>query len=111
MTDPKKHIVDADSSIEDIDLDETEVYVGGERLTDERAEHLAEQTLAEIRKRNLVPGGKSLSGEGEASPSVQFRVPEQLRDELARQAEAEGVSPSRLARVALAEYLNAHKAS
>ena len=105
MIDPKKFVVGPDATIEDVDLDETEVSFDGARLTEKRAETLAAETLAEVRQRNLVPGGKSLSGGGRHSPTVQFRVPEAVREQLEERAKVEGVSPSKLARKALEQYL------
>ncbi|RDI47223.1 CopG family ribbon-helix-helix protein [Nocardia mexicana] len=77
----------------------------GEELTEERAEEIAKASLWEIRRQNLVPGRKSLSGGGKHSPVVQFRVPEELRERLDARAAAEGVTPSKLARIALEQYL------
>ncbi|WP_152360405.1 ribbon-helix-helix protein, CopG family [Microlunatus speluncae] len=74
----------------------------------ERAEQIAEESLAEIRRRNLVPGGKSMSGGAKHSPVVQFRVPETMEEALDAQAEREGMTRSRLARKALDEYLERH---
>jgi hypothetical protein len=86
----------------DIDLDEEEfILKGGRRLTNELAEQIAEETLSEVRRRNLIQGGKSLSGGSVHSPRVQFRVPEELRTQAERVAEDEGVSLSALARHAL----------
>lgn len=82
--------------------DEPFVY-HGEELTDERSAELEERASRAFA--NLVPGGKSLSGGSKHSPTVQFRVPESLRGKLVRQASSEGVSPSKLARKALEEYL------
>jgi hypothetical protein len=89
----------------DLDLDVEDFQYQGERLTNERAEQIAEETLAELRRRNLIPGGKSLSGGGVHSPRVQFRVPQDLREQAERVAEDEGVSLSALARHALEDYL------
>jgi predicted HicB family RNase H-like nuclease len=90
----------------DLDLDEEEfILKDGRRLTNELAEQIAEETLAEVRRRNLIPGGKSLSGGGVHSPRVQFRVPEELRTQAERVAEDEGVSLSALARHALEDYV------
>jgi predicted HicB family RNase H-like nuclease len=89
----------------DIDLDAEDFHYQGERLTNERAEQIAQQTLAEARRRNLIPGGKSLSGGAVHSPRVQFRVPEELRTQAERVAEDEGVSLSALARHALEDYV------
>ncbi len=41
-----------DVVVEDVDLDETEVIVGGQRLTEARAERLAEETLDAIGRGN-----------------------------------------------------------
>jgi predicted HicB family RNase H-like nuclease len=90
----------------DLDLDKEEFILNdGRRLTNELAEQIAEETLAEVRRRNLIPGGKSLSGAGAYSPRVQFRVPQDLREQAERVAEDEGVSLSALARHALEDYL------
>lgn len=89
----------------DLDLDVEDFQYQGERLTNERAEQIAQETLAELRRRNLVPGGKSLSGGAVHSPRVQFRVPEELRTQAERVAEDEGVSLSALARHALEDYV------
>jgi predicted HicB family RNase H-like nuclease len=89
----------------DLDLDVEDFQYQGERLTNERAEQIAKETLAELRRRNLIPGGKSLSGGGVHSPRVQFRVPQDLREQAERVAEDEGVSLSALARHALEDYL------
>ncbi len=90
----------------DLDLDEEEfILKDGRRLTNELADQIAEETLAEVRRRNLIPGGKSLSGGGVHSPRVQFRVPEELRTQAEQVAEDEGVSLSALARHALEDYV------
>ena len=89
----------------DIDLDVEDFEYQGERLTNERAEQIAQETLAEARRRNLIPGGKSLSGGTVHSPRVQFRVPEELRKQAELVAEDEGVSISALARHALEDYM------
>lgn len=107
MIDPSKCVVTDGDTIEDVDLD-TEVMrlPDGRRLTNELAEQLAERTLVEARRRNLVPGRKSLSGGGIHSPRVQFRVPDSLRSAAEKRAAEEGVSLSVLAREALQHYLN-----
>ncbi|MGN7799092.1 hypothetical protein [Leifsonia sp. 22587] len=100
-TDPRDFVVGPDARISDIDLD-TEEFLApdGERLTEERAEALARRAA------NLVPGRKSLGGDGSVSPVLQFRTPrkreaEQLAHEL-------GIRTSELARRALDEYLDNH---
>jgi predicted HicB family RNase H-like nuclease len=106
MTDPKKYVITPDTVISDVDLDAEVVRLkDGRRLTDQLAEQLADETLAEVRRRNLVPGRKSLTGGSTHSPRVQFRVPEPLREAAEQRAAQEGVSLSMLAREALERYL------
>ena len=94
------------SVVSDIDLDVEEVHLSdGTRLTEARAEQLAAEVLAEVRRRNLVPGGKSMNGDGSHSPRVQFRVPQEIRERAQSRAAAEGISLSALARRALERYL------
>lgn len=54
---------------------------------------------------NLVPGGKSLSGDGSHSPTVRVRVSEQMRAELVALAAARGIGLSKLVRELLASRL------
>ena len=90
----------------DIDLDEEEVYLrDGRRLTEALAEQIAEEALANARAKNLIPGRKSLSGEGKHSPVVNVRVPEDVKDQLDKRAAAEGKSVSKIAREAITQYL------
>lgn len=94
-----------DTIVEDIDLAEEEIVVDGERLTDERADAIAEDVLAKVRARNLVPGGKSLSGDGSHSPVLQARVPAEVRARFDAIAERRGVRPSRLLREAIDQLI------
>lgn len=104
--DPSRYIAGPDSTIEDVDLDQEDVRLpNGRRLTEDLAEKLAREGVAEARRRGLIPGGKSLSGDGSHSPRVQFRVPDTLREAAETRAAAEGVSLSVLAREALEHYL------
>ncbi len=104
--DPSRYVVGADTTITEVDLDEEDVWLpDGRRLTNELAEKMAREGVAEARRRNLIPGGKSLAGDGSHSPRVQFRVPESLRAAAEAKAAAEGVSLSMLAREALERYL------
>lgn len=89
-----------------IDNDPEPFIYHGEELTDDRAEQVAADSLAEVRLRNLRPGRKSLSGGDEHSPTLQFRVPRDLVDELDERAETEGTTRSTLARKALEQYLH-----
>lgn len=106
--DPRAYVVGADSEISTIDLaDEEFTLRDGRRLTDELADTLAAQALDEIRRRNLIPGRKSLSGDGTRSPAIRVRVPADLRQQIEERAIAEGVSVSQLTRKALTSYLQA----
>jgi predicted HicB family RNase H-like nuclease len=106
MTEASNYVVHPDDTITDVDLDAEEVRLtDGRRLTNELADELAEETLAEARRRNLVPGRKSLSGGHTHSPRVQFRLPESLHAAAEQRADEEGVSLSVLAREALEHYL------
>ncbi len=104
--DPSRYVVGPDSTITDVDLQEEDVRLpDGRRLTIELAEKMAREGVAEARRRNLIPGGKSLGGDGSHSPRVQFRVSESLRAAAEAKAAAKGVSLSVLAREALEHYL------
>lgn len=106
--DPTRYAIGPDAVIEEVDLDEEDVrLLDGTRLTDQRAGQLAQEALAEIRRHNLVPGRKSLSGGSVHSPRVQFRVPEAIRERAGQRAAAEGKSLSALAREALEHCLEA----
>jgi predicted HicB family RNase H-like nuclease len=106
MIDPTEYVVSDDAVISDVDLDTEVVRLkDGRRLTNELAEQLAEEALADARRRNLVPGRKSLSGGTVHSPRVQFRVPDSLRAAAEQRAAEKGVSLSELAREALEHYL------
>ena len=105
MTQARDYVVGAGSSIGDVDLDADVVTVKGRRLTEADAEQRARQTLAETRRRNLIPGRKSLNEGSTHSPRVQFRVPEAVAAQAQDRARAEGKSLSELAREALLRYL------
>ncbi len=104
--DPGDYVVPPETEISTIDLDREEFTLhDGRRLTEVLAEKLAQQAQDEIRRRNLVPGRKSLSGAGQHSPTIRVRVPEQLREKAERRAADEGLSLSALTREALEHYL------
>lgn len=105
MIKARDYVVPADASVADVDLDAEVVVVKGKRLTESAAERLAEKTLLEARRRNLIPGRKSLTGGSTHSPRVQFRVPESVAAQAEERARAEGKSVSELAREALVTYL------
>jgi ribbon-helix-helix CopG family protein len=84
----------------DIDLDSEEVLEpDGTRLTEARAQELAEQTLRAVR------GRPSLTGPGQRSPRVSFRLPADELRAAQQLAEREGVPVSELARRALEEFI------
>lgn len=85
----------------DIDLD-NEVVVDrqGRRITEARAEKIAEETL-----RRFGRGRPSLTGRGGRSPQVTFRLSRKLRDQAVQRARKEGKSVSDVAREALEKYL------
>ncbi len=99
-----------DTVVEGVDLADTEIIVDGERLTDERADAIALEVLAKVRARQdtLVPGGKSLSGDGKHSPVVQVRVSESTRDRLKAIAEERRMSVSKLSRQVLDDFVDSY---
>lgn len=101
MTDRTPPTIDDTTTIDDVDLATDSIYVNGERLTVERADRIAADVLADVRRRNLIPGGKSLSGASKHSPVVQTRVPEAIHAKLQALAEAQNISVSKLLRRAI----------
>lgn len=100
MGEPRNFRVDPGSTIEDVDLDVTEVRLpDGRRLTEDLAEQLAADTLA----RGV--GRPSLSGRGEASPQLAVRVSAELNARVRRRAEVEGKRTSDIVREALEHYV------
>jgi hypothetical protein len=91
------------AEVSDIDLDEEEFTFQGERLTENRAQQIAEERWE--RSANLVPGGKSLSGGRKHSPVVQTLVSETTRAKLEAIAKARNVSVSKLSRQVLDEFV------
>ncbi len=84
----------------DVDLGREDVRLpSGERLTETRASEIAEQTLRGVR------GRPSLTGRGQHSPRVSFRLSAAERELAERVAEEEGKTVSALAREALGRYL------
>ncbi len=81
------------------DSDDDELPNG---MTEAEAERIANEA---IRRRNLIPGRKSLSGGKKHSPVLQVRLPEDVRERLNERARGEGVSASKVARRAITEYL------
>jgi hypothetical protein len=104
-TDPARCVVPPDATIE-TDLDESPATLpDGRTLDEDAARKLTAETLEEVRRRNLIPGRKSLSGNDVHSPRVQYRVPESVMEQARKRAEREGVSVHALARKALERYL------
>lgn len=85
----------------DIDLDVEAVRdKQGERLTEQRAQQIAADTLVKA-----GVGRPSLTGPGARSPEIKARVPEELHERLAAAARARGTTASALIREALESYL------
>jgi fructose-bisphosphate aldolase class 1 len=103
---PADYIVGDDVEVTDVDLDQEDVYVNGQRLTDERVEQMAEESvrLARDREANLIPGGKSLSGGAKHSPAVQVVVSETTYARLKDLARNRKMSVSKLLRPVLDEF-------
>ncbi|RIT58860.1 hypothetical protein D2E90_20770 [Mycobacteroides abscessus] len=104
----------------DVDLDDEVVMVDGERLTNADADALADEAARVSRERsnaNLIPGRKSLSGEGKHSPTVQTRVPQWVKDELVAEAAELGYKTPRsdgdgkLVQKILTEHAEARRAA
>jgi len=84
----------------DIDLDEEVVLdSNGNRVTEARAQEMAEHALRAVR------GRPSLTRTGHHSPRVSFRLPDTALARAERVAKQEGKTVSALAREALERYL------
>lgn len=84
-----------------IDLDEEDIRLAdGTRLTEARAQELAEEVLDRAGR-----GRPSLSGPGVRSPQLRLTVPHELRSRLVKRAQAEHRSVSTVVRDALEHYL------
>jgi len=89
----------------DIDLDKEVVLdSAGERITEARAQEMAEYAMQQYYLRR---GRPSLTGKGKHSPQISFRVPETLAERAAEVAAKQGKSVSQLSREALERYLEA----
>ncbi|MFT4218602.1 MAG: ribbon-helix-helix protein, CopG family [Micropruina sp.] len=91
----------ADVRVRNVDLDDEYLMVGGERLTEERAEQLAERAARGV-------GRPSLTAPGERSPALNLRIPSSTRLRLNAVAAAQGRSASEVVREALDDYLARH---
>lgn len=96
---PKRHYKLARGR--DVDLDREDVRDSkGRRITTDYAARAAEDAIAKAQA-----GRPSLSGTGQHSRRVSFRVPTELREAAEARAREEGESVSTLVRRALEEYL------
>lgn len=96
----RSYRVTADSTIEDVDLDATDVHLSdGRRLTESLAEELAADTI----RRGV--GRPSLSGERARSPHLGVRVSPELHQRVQERAAREGKPTSEIVREALEHYV------
>lgn len=106
--DLKKLAFGDDLTVDDIDLDQEEVYVGGQRLTNDRADELTEGVLAEAERQGLrpglQPGGKSLSGDGSKSPVLQIPVSWDMKAALEEDSGAAGMKVPKFVRGIIDEW-------
>jgi len=94
------------SIVEDIDLDQTPVYIDQQRYTEEDARRDSDEAERIYRAR-LVPGGKSLSGGTKHSPKFQVVLGESTAEKARQAAADEGMSVSRWLRNVVEEKLAA----
>lgn len=104
MIDPENYRVTRDTEM--VNVEDADVIFQGAPLDTERIEEIV-STVRTGREKNLIPGGKSLSGDGKHSPVVRVRLPEPVRDELVAQAKARGVSVSKYTRKLIEDSLRA----
>lgn len=92
--------------LSDVDLDTEEILLpNGQRLTNELAEQMAEEVLAEHYPGR---GRPSLTGRAEHTPRITLRVPEETRDALEQIADHQGRRLADVGRDALDEYVRRH---
>jgi len=99
--------VPGESIVEDIDLDQTSVYVDGRRYTEVDARRDSDEAERAYHA-GLVPGGKSLSGGSTHSPKFQVVLGEATAEKARRAAVDEGMSVSRWLRCVVEEKLAAN---
>ncbi len=102
MVDAKKFRITPDVHVADVN--DEDVIFRGKPLNQERIASIVEKV---DRSTNLVPGGKSLSGDGIHSPVVRVRLPENVRNELTSRAQKEGISVSKYTRELIEHALKA----
>jgi len=91
---------------DDINLDALDLHdTDGNPITEASLQNDADE--AERTYAGLIPGGKSLSGDGTHSPRMAFVVSPTTRDEIVRRAAAEKMSISRWLRRAIERELSA----
>lgn len=100
---------ETDRQVEITFVEDEDVQVQGSPLTPERIDDIV-QSLRAKRIANLQPGGKSLTGPGVHSPTVQFRVPAEVRELAEQVAKREGVSLSKLGRDAFVDAIKRYNA-
>ncbi|MGH9056685.1 MAG: hypothetical protein ACRDYY_12620 [Acidimicrobiales bacterium] len=87
----------------DVDLDIEDIRLAdGTRLTDELAEHIAQDAVARHR------GRPSVTGEPEHTPRMTLRVPERTRHALEEIASQQGRRLTDVGRDAFEEYIRRH---
>ncbi|MFJ6670337.1 ribbon-helix-helix protein, CopG family [Actinosynnema sp. NPDC091369] len=97
----REYKFDADQ-VGDVDLDQEVVLDGkGRRITEARADEMAQEALARV-------GRPSLSAGGSTSPEVKARVPAQLKERVEQLARDRQTTTSTVIREALEEYLAHH---
>jgi len=108
MTDTSKYrYIPGVSEVSDIDLDQTVIHdQNGNRVTetDVEAEYKA---LKAAREKNLLPGGKSLSGGTTHSPRLHLVVSADTERRIREEAKRAGMSVSRWLRRTVEEKLAA----
>lgn len=91
------------------DFSQADIDITDGEFTDEQEKayaHKAKEALPELRRRaGLIPGGKSLSGDGKHSPVVQVVLSESHRTQLATEAAKAGMSVSKYARRIIEAHL------
>lgn len=60
VRDPSAYVIGDDVEVDDVDLDQEAVYVNGERLTDERVEQMAAESVRLARAREKNPGAMEM---------------------------------------------------
>jgi hypothetical protein len=92
----------------DIDLDVEEITEpDGSRLTEPRAQIIAEEALSEIRRGRPALGHEPRKAG--RSPQITVRVTATTREKAVKRARSEGRTLSELARIALECYLAGHR--